>query len=330
MFKGWRVLIRMFRCAGVSLLLALPLVAAAQPATGRPVRLIVGFPPGGESDIIARLLAQKMAEGLGQPVLVDNRPGASGTVAAGAAAKAAPDGTTLFFVTSGHAVNTTLFPSLPYDPAKDFAAVSGVASMPVVVMVHPGAAQRATLAGLLAEARAHPGKLNFGAPGSGGTLPSLAAEMLRSQAKIEFITVGYKGAAPAITALLAGEVDFSLSTVPGAIGQIKAGKLRAIAVTSQRRAAVMPEVPTVAEQGLPGFEVIGWFGLLAPAGTPAATVERLNREANLALRAPEVQQRMADLGAAGMGGTPEAFAQLVASETARWGAVVKRLGLKAD
>ncbi|MBL8386391.1 MAG: tripartite tricarboxylate transporter substrate binding protein [Burkholderiales bacterium] len=323
-------MLRRFRATLILLAAALAPAAFAQPFPAKPVRLVVGFPPGGESDIIARLVGQKMGEGLGQAVVVENRPGASGTVAAAAVAKAPADGYTLFFVTSGHAVNTTLFASLPYDAAKDFAAVSGIAAMPVVVMVNPAAAQRTSLSALIAEARANPGKLNFGAPGSGGTLPSLAAEMLRTQAKIEFATIGYKGAAPALTALLAGEVDFSLSTVPGAIGQIKAGKLRAIAVTSLARAAVLPEVATVAEQGLPGFEVIGWFGLLAPAGTPAAVIERLNREANQALRAPDVQQRMRDLGAASLGGTPEAFARLIGDETARWGAVVRRLGLKAD
>ena len=312
----------------------LPATAPAQTASSafpsKPLRMLVGFPPGGESDIIARLVAQKMGDGLGQPVVVENRPGASGTVAAAAVAKAPADGTTLFFVTSGHAVNTTLFATLPYDAHKDFAAVSGVASMPVVVMVNPAAAQRGSLTALLAEARAQPGKLNFGAPGSGGTLPSLAAEMLRNQARVEFTTIGYKGSAPAVTALLANEVDFSLATIPGAIGQIKAGKLRAIAVTSSKRAAVLPDVPTAAEQGLAGFEVIGWFGMLAPAGTPPAVIERLNREVNNALRHADVQQRMQDLGASALGGTPDEFARLVTGETARWGAVVKRLGLKAD
>ena len=312
-------------------LLLLPAAPAqAQGFPARPIRLLVGFPPGGESDIIARVLGQKMGEGLGQTIVIENRPGASGTVAAAAVAKSAPDGHTLFFVTSGHAVNTTLFAALPYDAHKDFVAVSGVAAMPVVVMVNPAAAQRATLASLLAEARSKPGKLNFGAPGSGGTLPSLAAELLRAQAKVEFTTIGYKGAAPALTALLANEVDFSLSTVPGAIGQLKAGKLRAVAVTSLKRSTALPDVPTVAEQGMPGFEVIGWFGVLAPAGTPVAIVERLNREIIQALRAPEVQQRMQDLGAAPLGGTSEDFAKLVSSETTRWGEVVRRLGLKAD
>ena len=304
--------------------------AQAQGFPARSIRLLVGFPPGGESDIIARVLGQKMGEGLGQKIVIENRPGASGTVAAAAVAKSAPDGHTLFFVTSGHAVNTTLFAALPYDAHKDFVAVSGVAAMPVVVMVNPAATQRATLADLLAEARSKPGKLNFGAPGSGGTLPSLAAELLRAQAKVVFTTIGYKGAAPALTALLANEVDFSLSTVPGAIGQLKAGKLRAVAVTSLKRSTALPDVPTVAEQGMPGFEVIGWFGVLAPAGTPAAIVERLNREVNQALRAPEVRQRMQDLGAAALGGTAEDFARLVSSETTRWGEVVRRLGLKAD
>ncbi|MBI3375195.1 MAG: tripartite tricarboxylate transporter substrate binding protein [Betaproteobacteria bacterium] len=312
----------------------LPLLSAApaqaQGFPTRPLRLLVGFPPGGESDIIARVIAQKLGEGLGQPVVIENRPGASGTLAAAAVAKAPADGYTLFFVTSGHAVNTSLFAALPYDAHKDFAAVSGVAAMPVVVMVNPAATQRTTLAALLAEARAKPGKLNFGAPGSGGTLPSLAAELLRNQANVDFAIIGYKGSAPALTALLANEVDFSLSTVPGAIGQLKAGKLRAIAVTSPKRSPVLPDVPTVAEQGLPGFEVIGWFGVLAPAGTPAGVLERLNREANLALRAPDVQQRIHDLGASAMGGTADEFARLIASETARWGDVVRRLGLRAD
>ena len=323
-----RLLAHAFACGFLACVTSATCLAQSFPA--KPLKLIVGFPPGGESDIIARLVGQKMGEGLGQTVVIENRPGASGTLAAAAVAKAAPDGYTLYFVTSGHAVNTTLFATLPYDAAKDFAAVSGVAAMPVVLMVNPAATQRATFAALLAEARAKPGKLNFGAPGSGGTLPSLAAEMLRTQAKIDFATIGYKGAAPAITALLANEVDFGLSTVPGAIGQIKAGKLKAIAVTSLKRSSALPEVPTVAEQGLPGFEVIGWFGMMAPAGTPAPVIERLNREVNQALRAPEVQQRMQDLGAASLAGAPEDFAKLVAAETARWGEVVRRLGLKAD
>ena len=310
-----------------ALLQTLP--AAAQTYPNHALKMVVGFPPGGVGDILARLFAAQVAEGLGQPVLVENRPGAGGTIGAAAVAKSAPDGYTILFVTSGHAGNATLYRSLPYDSSKDFAPVVALASTPVNVVVNAQSPYR-TVRDLIADAKARPGKLNYGAGGGGATLTSLAVDVFRGDTGVDVMAINYKGTAPALAALMGGEVDFCFDTVSGSVGLLRSGKIRALAVTSKKRSEALPEVPTLHESGVPEFDVIGWFGILAPAGTPRAAVDKLNAEFNAALKNPTLRGRLKDLGADGMGGTPEEFGRLIDSETKRWGAVIRRLGLKAD
>jgi tripartite-type tricarboxylate transporter receptor subunit TctC len=312
-----------------AVLAQLPADALAQAYPAKPVKLVVGFSPGGPADVLARIAAQKLNEALKQPVIVENRPGAGGTIGAAAVAASPADGYTLLFVTSGHAGSAALYPKLPYDPVKGFAPVIALAATPVVVVTN-GSAPYKTLQDLVAAARAKPGKLNYGAGGGGATLTSLAAEVFRSQTKIDVVQVNYKGTGPALTALMGGEIDFAFDTVSGAIGQVKSGKLRALAVTSKKRSSALPDVPTVGETVLPGFEVIGWFGILAPAGTPAAIVAQLNRTLEAVLQTQEVRNRFKDLGTEPLGGSPAEFGKLIETETARWGEVIRRLGIKAE
>ncbi len=312
-----------------AVLAQLPADALAQAYPAKPVKLVVGFSPGGPADVLARIAAQKLNEALKQPVIVENRPGAGGTIGAAAVAASPADGYTLLFVTSGHAGSAALYPKLPYDPVKGFAPVIALAATPVVVVTN-GSAPYKTLQDLVAAARAKPGKLNYGAGGGGATLTSLAAEVFRSQTKIDVVQVNYKGTGPALTALMGGEIDFAFDTVSGAIGQVKSGKLRALAVTSKKRSTALPDVPTVGETVLPGFEVIGWFGILAPAGTPAAIVAQLNRTLEAVLQTQEVRNRFKDLGTEPLGGSPAEFGKLIETETARWGEVIRRLGIKAE
>jgi tripartite-type tricarboxylate transporter receptor subunit TctC len=319
---------------GRVLALALALLCFSAPAVSqsypaRALKMVVGFPPGGVGDILARLFSAQLSEGLNQPVVVENRPGAGGTIGAGAVAKAPADGTTLLFVTSGHAGNATLYDKLPYDSAKDFDAVIHLVSTPVNVVVNAASRYR-SVGDLIADARAHPGKLNYGAGGGGATLTSLAVDVFRGDTKIDVVAISYKGTAPALTALMAGEVDFCFDTVVGSVGLLRSGRLRALAVTSLKRSEALPEVPTLNESAVPGFDVTGWFGVLVPAGTPRPAIERLNLELNKALRNPLLKERLRELGADAAGGRPEEFGRLIAAETARWGAVIRRLGLKAD
>ncbi len=232
----------------------------------------MGFAPGGPADGLARIVGQSLNEALGQPVLVDNRPGAGGTIAAAQVAKAPADGYTLLFVSSGHAGNAAYYKTLPYDTVKSFAPVGGVASSPVVVLVNPSSPYH-SIKELVAYAKRNPGKLNFGT-GGGATLTNLAAELLKTEGRFEAQTVPYKGSGPALTGLLGGEVDAVFDTVSSSVSLVKSGKLRALAVTSAKRSSVLPQVPTVAEEVLPKFDANGWFGVLAPAGTPPAIVAR--------------------------------------------------------
>ena len=302
--------------------------ARAEEYPAKPIRMLVGFAPGGPADGLARIVGQAMGDAMKQPFVIENRPGAGGTIAVGAAAKSDADGYTLLLVSSGHAGNTTYYQTLPYDPAKDFAPVGGVASSPVAIIVQANAPYK-NLADLLAAAKANPGKLNYGT-GGGATLTNLAAEVLKQDAGIQATGVAYRGSGPALTALLGGEIDFMFDTVSSAIGQIRGGRMRALAVTSKVRSSVLPDVPTAHESALPGFEVDGWFGILAPAATPKPILARLNAELNKALKTPDVTQRFATLGADPLGGEAAKFGALIDSETLRWGKVIKALGLKAD
>ena len=318
----------------------LALTASAALATGeataqddfpgtRPIRLVVGFVPGGPADAVARLLAQRLNALLGVPVVVENRPGAGGTLAAGAVARAPADGRTLLLANSGHSGTKALYPALPYDPVADFAAVAGVAATPNVVLVKAGSRFR-TIQDLVAAARAKPGDLNFGAGGGGPTLTALSAELLKRAARIDAVQVNYAGSGPASLALLSGEIDFSIDTLSSAIGQVEQGQVKGLAVTARRRAARLPAGPTLDETVAPGFDVTGWFGVLAPAGTPAPVVERLNRDLNAALETPAVVAQLGELGLERIGGSAESFAGLLRSETERWGGLIRELGLKPE
>ncbi|MFO1159484.1 MAG: tripartite tricarboxylate transporter substrate-binding protein [Reyranellaceae bacterium] len=310
--------------------LAVPLKANAQPiASGRPINLFVGFAAGGPADLLARIVAERLQEQLGQPVVVQNRGGAGGTIAAATLAKTKPDGTNLMLVTSGHSGAPALYRALPFDNQKDFAPIVALAQSPVVVLVDAKSPYR-DIRALVAAAKASPGKLNFGTGGGGATLTALAAVQLCRDVAIDAVAVNYPGSGPANLALMSGTIDFGFDIVSGAMGLLSAGSVRGLAVTSPKRSSVLPDVPTVAETVKPGFDITGWFGILAPAGMEPELVARLNGELNRLLSVRETRQRLAALGLDPIGGTPQQFGDLIASETIRWGGLIRDLGLKAD
>ncbi|PSL82919.1 LacI family transcriptional regulator [Variovorax sp. WS11] len=321
-----RPLLKGLFVAGAALALC---TAHAQSYPTKPVSLIVGFAPGGSADILARLVAQKLGTTLGQSVIVDNRPGAGATIATAAVAAAKPDGYTLLMVTSGHAGSSALYPKLSYDTQKSFDPVAKVGASPVVI-VAPASAPYKQLKDVVDAARKNPGKLNYAAGGGGATTTSLAAEFLKSEAKIDMVMVPYKGSGPALTALLSSEVDLGFDIPSSALPHIKSGKLRPLAVTTKTRSSVLPDVPTVAEQGMPGFEVTGWFGILAPAGTPPAVIARLNKEVNALLSDPDTRNKLEGLGVEAASGSPADFGKLIESETKRYGDAIRKLGIKAE
>jgi tripartite-type tricarboxylate transporter receptor subunit TctC len=318
------------RGAFAAALLGAATLASAQAAyPTKPVTFVVGFAPGGSADILARVIGQKLSATLGQPVLVDNRPGAGATIAAAQVAQAPADGHTLLFVTSGHAGSGALYSNLRYDPIKAFAPVIKLAATPVVI-VSPVAQPWQNFGALVAAAKKDPGKYNYAAGGGGATTTALAAEFLKKDIGIDMVQVPYKGSGPALNALLAGEVEVGFEIPSSALPHIQAGKLRALAVTSKTRSSVMPNVPTVAEQGVKDFEVVGWFGMLAPAGTPAPVVARLNREVSAILQQPDVRERLTGLGLEIGGGTPEEFQKLIEGDAQRYGDAIRRMGIKVD
>jgi tripartite-type tricarboxylate transporter receptor subunit TctC len=301
--------------------------ALAQPAAWptRPLRLIVPLTAGGPTDLLARILAQPLGEHLGQPVIIENRPGAGGNIGAEVAAKADADGYTLFLGTSGPlAINTSLYGNLRFDPVKDFAPVMLAASAPFVVVVNPSMPAK-TLPELIAYAKQHPGKLNFGSVP--GTAAHLATELFKTMAGVDITQVPYKGAAPATNDLIAGQIDLSFASTPGVVQHIKGGKLRALAVTSTARLRQLPEVPTLAET-LPGYEASVWYGVVAPARTPQAIVARLNAELTRILQDKAVEQQMLQNDFDPAGSTPEKFGAFIRAETEKWGRVVKSSGAK--
>ncbi|OFW26778.1 MAG: hypothetical protein A3H97_13335 [Acidobacteria bacterium RIFCSPLOWO2_02_FULL_65_29] len=299
--------------------------ASAQTFPNRLVRVIVPFPPAGEVDIVARVIGQKLGEKWKHGVIVENRPGASTVIGTDLVAKSAPDGHTILLAVTAHAVNATLFEKLPFDPIKDFAPISLIATAPNILLVHPSVPVNSVME-LVQLAKANPGKLNFASPGS-GTAMHLSGELFKQAAGAEIVHVPYKGTQPALTALVAGDVSLAFSTGVS-MPFVKAGKLRALAVTTSRRAAAMPELPTMAEAGLGGFEAASWYGFLAPAGTPAEIVEILNREINEALRDPDVRERIMRIGLELLGTSATAFEQHLKSEVAKWGKVVRQSGAK--
>src|SRR6267142_571066 len=301
--------------------------ALSQSYPGRPVRMLVGFPPGGGTDITARLLAPKLTEYLGQPFVVENRPGAATNLATDVVAKAAPDGYTLLFTTTALAINMSLYKNLQFDALRDFAPVSVFAESPNLLVAHQSAG--ASVAELLSQARAKPGALNYSSAGS-GTTQHLAGEVFKVRSKTEIVHIPYKGTAASLTAVVAGEVQFSFANVPAILGHVKSGRLRALAVAGARRSDLMPEVPTMKEAGVEGVEVPVWYALLAPAAAPREVVTTLGNATARAARSPDTKQRLVDQGAEPVGNTPEEFAKQLREEVARWVEVVKVSGTKAE
>jgi tripartite-type tricarboxylate transporter receptor subunit TctC len=302
--------------------------ASAQTIT-RPIRIVVPFTPGGSTDILARALAPRLQQALGVPVVVENKPGAGGSLGAGDVAKAEADGSTLLM---GHigtlAVNPSIYERLPYDPLKSFVPVAYVARVPNVLVVPASFAARDFKA-FVEQARARPGRLTFSSGGN-GSAAHITFEALKLRTQVFMLHIPYRGTAPSINDLIAGQVDSSFTGVPAVLQQLRAGRLRALAVSSARRIAALPEVPTVAESGYPGFEADQWYGLVAPAATPPALVTRLNAEVNKALVLPEVLRQLADEGAEPQPGTPQNFGQLIAREIPRWAEVVKAGNVKGS
>jgi len=309
---------------------ASPESTPASSASGypsRPIRLIVPFPPGGSTDILARALGEKLSQGLGQPVVIDNRPGAGGSIGAEAAARAAPDGYTLMM---GHlgtlAVNPAIYKNLPYDPVTSFAPVSLMAIVPSVLVVNPSLPVTSA-AELIAYAKAHPGKLAYGSAGSGST-SHLTTEYFKLVTGTDILHVPYKGVGPMLTDLVSGQLSMGLNGAPAVMAHVSAGRLRPLAVTSAKRLEALPRVPTLDEAGVRGFDASGWYGVVAPAGTPRAIVTKVNAEIGRAMQTPELRSRLDNEGALPAAGTPEAFGAFIRAEIARWDAVLKRAGVQ--
>jgi len=299
--------------------------ASAQAWPSRPVRFLVPFAAGaGINDIMARLVGQHLGPLLGQPVVIENRPGSGGIAGTDAAAKAAPDGYTFLMTNVSLVTSAYLYPNLAYDPQKDFVPVTLVATSPLMLVVHPSV-QAKSVQEFVALARANPGKLTFGSGGIGST-PHLSVELFESAAGFEAVHVPYKGGAPALNDLIGGQLSFMIENVPGTMPFVKQGKLRALAITSAKRSPLEPSLPTLAES-VPGYEVVGWQGLFAPAGTPAEIVARLQLEVGKLLRFPEVRDRLAALGAEAGGTAPADFAAFVREENARWSKIIREKGI---
>jgi tripartite-type tricarboxylate transporter receptor subunit TctC len=303
--------------------------AFAQPFPQKPVKLIVGFPPGGGVDIIARSISQALGDRLGQPIVVENRPGAGGNIAAEQVAHAPADGHTLLVgAVSSLAISASLYKAPRYDVLKDLTPVAVVASVPNVLVVHPSIKAK-NVKEFIAHVKANPGKVNFGSAGNGTTV-HFAGELFKSMASLDMVHVPYKGAAPAMADLLGGQVQVMFDFLSAAAPHIKSGKLHALGVTSTKRSPVLPNVPTIAEAGLPGYNVLGSFGVMAPAGTPADVVNRLNREIAAVVNLPEVKERLISYAATPEQQTPEEFAQILKAEVAKWAKIVDATGVKLE
>ncbi len=328
----WRHLVRRFGAAACLVLAATCLVAApaaAQSFPNRPVKLVVPFPPGGPLDTVGRTIAQKLTEAWGQSVVVENKPGAGGNIGADAVAKSPPDGYTVVMgALSTHAVNPSLYPKMPYDAVKDFAPITLVAITPNVLVVNPALPVN-SVQDLVAYARANPGKLNFGS-GSNGSAGHLAGELFKVDTGTDIVHIPFKGGAPATQALLAGETQFMFDNLANAMPQVKAGKLKALAVTTAQRSKLAPELPTMAEAGVPGFDITTWFGLLAPAGTPPDVIAKWNADVVKILNSPDMRERLTAAGAEPAPMTPPEFAAFIQRELARYARIVKASGAKVD
>ncbi len=319
--------VAVYVCAACCAAVALPAWAQSYPA--KPVRMIVPFPAGGATDIVARLLAQKLSEAWGQQVLVDNRGGAGGTIGSDLAAKSPADGYTILVGTSStHAIAQSLYAKLPYDSVRDFAPVTLLASATIMLATHPSVPAR-NVKELIALAKARPDQLSFASSGNGG-VSHLVGELFKSQAGVQMLHVPYKGDAPALIDLVSGQVSLEFGTAVAFLPYVKSGKLKALAVTNPKRSPVLPEVPTVAESGLPGFEALQWFGIFAPAGTPREIITRLNAESVRIMRQPDMKERLSALGADVVASTADEFATFQKAEIAKWANVVKSSGARIE
>jgi tripartite-type tricarboxylate transporter receptor subunit TctC len=305
-------------------------LAWAQDYPSKPVRMVVGFPPGGGTDVVARILQPRLTELLGQTIVIDNRPGATGTVAAGQVAKATPDGYTIMMGhVSVNAIAPSLFANLPYDVNRDFAPIALAASVPHLVVVHPSLPVT-TLKELVAYLKAQPGKLTYPSAGN-GSMPHLAGEVFQAMAGVKMVHVPYKGSGQSMQDLLGGQHLVAFDTMPASAPHVRSGKLRAVAVSTAQRVPSFPEVPTAEEAGVPGYMVTTWYGLFAPAGTPAPIVSRLHAEMVKAMQTPDVRARLESIGADGsVSRSPEEFAALVRADTARYAKIVKEIGIRID
>jgi len=305
-------------------------VAAAQTYPTKPIRMVVPFPPGGATDIFARLVSQKLSDSLGQQVVVDNRPGAGGNIGADAVAKAEPDGYTIVMGTVGtHAINASLYAKMPYDTQKDFAPVALVAEVPNVLVVNPQRVKANTVAEFIQALKAKPGEMTMASSGNGTSI-HMSGELFKQMTGTDMVHVPYKGSSPALTDLLAGQVDCMFDNLPAAIQHIRAGSLKAVAVTTAKRSPALPDLPTVAEAGVPDFAASSWFGVFAPAATPKPIVDKLNAEINKALATEDAAKRFADMGAAARPITPAQFGDFTRAEFDKWAKVVKVSGAKVD
>jgi len=311
-----------------ALALTVPQTAQAQAYPSKPIRLVLPFPAGGPTDIVGRILGQKLSEALGQPVVQDNRPGAGGNLGADQVAKSPPDGYTLLLSSPSISISPSLYKKMPYDPQKDLAPISLIAGIPNVMLVHPSVPAK-TLKEFVALAKARPGKLNFGSGGA-GTTNHLASELLKTLTKTDIVHVPYKGSNQAMLALLGGEVDMVVIAVPPALPQIEAGRVRPLAVLNENRVATLPKVPTSKEAGIDNFVVPVWYGILVAGNTPRDIVNRLNTELGKIVAMPDVKERLAAAGVEPYHSTPERFASFIKSEAVRYGQVIKNAGIQPE
>ena len=324
----FRSFLKCLAVASACTIAATPL-ALAQSYPTKSIRLICPFPPGGAVDIASRAIANELSKTIGQQVVVENKPGAGGNIGGAEAARAAPDGYTIFMTTSGiSAINPALYSKMPFDPNKDLAPVSALVSLNNVLVVHPSVAAK-SVTEIIALAKAQPGKMTYASSGSGTSI-HMSGEMFKHLAKVDILHIPYKGSSPALTDMLGGQVMMMFDNIPSALPHIKSGKLRALATTGAKRDATLPDLPTIAEAGVPGYESGVWFGLLVPAGTPRDIVAKLNAEAVKGTKSPEFVKRMTDLGYNIIGSTPEQMTEMLKTEVNTWGPIVKASGAKAD
>ena len=317
----------LYLAASVATLPTLSRTARAEGYPSRPVRWIVGFAPGGGNDIVARLMGQWLSEHLGQPFVIENRPGAGTNIATEAVVNAVPDGYTLLFVAPSAAINATLYEKLNFNFIRDIAPIAGIMRIPNVMVVNPSVPAQ-TVPEFIAYAKANPGKVNMVSPGV-GTSVHLSGELFKLMTGVDMVHVPYKGSAPSLTDLLGGQVQVTFATMPSSIGYIRAGRLRALAVTTAERSPALPEVPTVGEF-VPGYEVSTWYGVCARVGTPAEVIDKINSGINAGLADPAMRARLADLGGITIAGSPDDFGKLIANETEKWGKVIRAANIKPE